>query len=71
MKRKAEDLLRKLADEAGTSGPRLRAHRAVEVLERIGTPPAREALKAMQKARLGPAVEASIKLALARMGDGG
>ncbi len=50
-KRRARDLLRRL--ELGTiiAPGRLRAERAVEILERIGTPAARTVLEAMQKSK--------------------
>ena len=47
-------------------GERLRAYRAVEVLERIGTPEAREVLQALAKGAPGALVSQSAQAALAR-----
>jgi hypothetical protein len=71
VKRRAEDLLRKLRGGSGVAPDRLQAQRAVEVLERIGTAEARKALEALLKARLDSALEGSIKGALERLGEGG
>ena len=51
VKRRARDLLRRLEPGTGIAPGRLRAERAVEILERIGTPAARAALEAMLKSK--------------------
>lgn len=66
-RRRAEDLLDKL--NAAADADRLRALRATEVLGRIGSPPAREALREMLKAGLGPMVEEAVKATLTRPGE--
>ena len=45
------DLLRRLEPGSGIAPGRLRAERAVEILERIGTPAARTILETMQKSK--------------------
>ena len=66
VKRRATDLLRRLEPGTGVSPERLRSERAVEVLERIGTPAARTVLETMLKAKLDASLEASIRDSLAR-----
>jgi WD40 repeat protein len=68
VRRRAEDLLRKLKGGSGVAPERLRAQRAVEVLERIGTPAAVAALKGMLRGKLDAALEASIRGSLRRLG---
>ena len=51
VKRRARDLLRRLEPGTGIAPNRLRAERAVEILERIGTPAARTVLEAMLKSK--------------------
>jgi hypothetical protein len=71
VQRRAEDLLRKL--KGGTEVPpyRLRAQRAVEVLERIGTPEAKELLRGLLKLNFGAPLSAAIKASLERLGESG
>jgi hypothetical protein len=72
VKRRAEDLLSKLASGGARPAPdRLAALRAVEVLEKIGTPAARELLKSLldrTKKQLDP-LEEAIKASLERLGE--
>ena len=51
------------------SGAGRREWRAVEVLERIGTPAAREMLRSMLKTKLDAPLEAAIKASLERLGE--
>jgi WD40 repeat protein len=51
IKRRAKDLLRRLELGVGIAPNRLRAERAIEILERIGTPAARTVLEAMLKSK--------------------
>jgi WD40 repeat protein len=67
VRRRALDLLRKLKGGASVAPERLRARRAVEVLERIGTPAARAMLVNMLKMKLDSNLEASIKSSLERL----
>jgi WD40 repeat protein len=66
---RARDLLRRLKGSGSIAPERLRARRAVEVLERIGTPAARRVLENMLKMKLDATLEASIKGCLERMGS--
>ncbi len=68
VRRRAEDLLRKLKGGSGVAPDRLRAQRAVEVLEHVGTPAAVAALKGMLRGKLDAALEASIEGSLRRLG---
>jgi hypothetical protein len=70
VKRRAEDLLRKLRGGSGMAPDRLQAQRAVEVLERIGSREARKALQAMLEAKVDSALEGSIRGALERLSEG-
>jgi WD40 repeat protein len=74
VRRRAEDLLRKLKGGTGVAPDRLRARRAVEVLEKIGTPAAKELLESLldrTKTKLEPALEGAIRASLRRMGEPG
>ena len=66
VKRRATDLLRRIEPGTGVSPDRLRSQRAVEVLERIGTPAARAVLETMLKGKVEASLEASIRDSLAR-----
>ena len=66
VKRRATDLLRRLEPGTGIAPERLRSQRAVEVLERIGTPAARIVLETMLKGKVDASLEASIRDSLAR-----
>jgi WD40 repeat protein len=70
VRRRAQDLLRKLQG-GGIAPDRLRAFRAVEVLDRIGTPAARVVLKNLLAGKLDPALEASIRASLRRLAEEG
>src|SRR5262249_14160372 len=65
---RARDLLRHLKGTSNLAPERLRARRAVEVLERVGTPAACEVLPNMLQLRLDAGLEPSIKDSLERLG---
>ena len=69
MRRRAAALLAKLAPERQLppAGDRLRGVRAVEVLERVGTPEARGVLEAWRRQTRDPRLSAEAALALARL----
>jgi WD40 repeat protein len=69
VRRRAQDLLRKLGEGASVAPERLRARRAVEVLERIGTPAARDLLRNLLKKKLDSHLESSIQGSLERLGQ--
>jgi WD40 repeat protein len=69
VKRRAEDLLRKLKGGTGLAPDRLRAQRAVEILEKIGTPAAKLLLEAMLKMKIDSPLEAAIKASIERLGE--
>ncbi len=67
VRRRAQDLLRKLRGAGDVPPDRLRLQRAVEVLERIGSPAARAVLKKMLEGKLEASLEQSIRDSLARL----
>ena len=67
VRHRARDLLRKLGVGTSIAPDRLRARRAVEVLERIGTPAARKVLENMLKSKIDSALADSIRSSLERM----
>jgi len=69
VRRRAQDLLRRLKGGTGVAPERLRAYRAVEVLEMIGTPAAKDVLKEVLKSKVDKALEESVKETLARLGE--
>ena len=72
VKRRAEDLLHRLSSGNGLAPHRLRMQRAVEVLEKIGTPAAKALLRNMldmTKMRLDPALEAAVRGSLEALGE--
>jgi WD40 repeat protein len=70
VRNRAEGLLRRLG-EGGVASERLRFVRAVEVLERAGTPEARRALADLLKGSLEPVAEQEVQASLERLGAGG
>ena len=66
LKRRAEELLDKL-DRPDLSAETLHLRRAVEALERAGTPDAREWLEALAKGRPGADVTEDARSALKRL----
>jgi WD40 repeat protein len=68
VRNRVKRLLGKLS-AGGVPVTRLRTVRAVEALERIGTPAVREALKGMLKAKTEGAIEQEVRGALARLGE--
>ncbi|HMF11982.1 MAG TPA: hypothetical protein VKE94_06735, partial [Gemmataceae bacterium] len=64
-KRRLEDVRSKLTGLV-LQGERLRAHRAVEVLERIGTAEARQVLQALADGAPGARITTSAQAALKR-----
>jgi WD40 repeat protein len=69
VRRRADHLLRKIKGAANIAPDRLRARRAVEVLERIGSPAAALVLRNMLKMKLDANLEASIRDSLGRLGQ--
>src|SRR5262249_39292288 len=69
VRRRAQDLLRK-NPRRGHAPPRLRALRAIEVLERIGTPAAGALLKKLLEGKCDPELAESIRASLARLEQG-
>jgi hypothetical protein len=67
VRRRADDLLRRFG-KGGVAPERLRFVRAVEVLERAGTPEARRALEGLLKGSLEPAAEQEVRASLERLG---
>jgi hypothetical protein len=68
VKRRAEELLSKLKRD-GVAPERLRFLRAVEVLERVGTPAARMVLANLAKMKLKAVLAQDVKATLARLGE--
>jgi WD40 repeat protein len=68
VRRRVQDLLDRIAKNA-LAPERLRSLRAVEVLERIGTPAARKVLKDLAGQVSDPALEQDVKAALERLGE--
>jgi hypothetical protein len=68
-KRRIEDLLDRL--KKGGDSERLRCLRALEVLERIGTPPARDVLRQLAHKDLPADLAEEIRASLQRLGDKG
>src|SRR5262249_35988064 len=66
--RRGEELLRKLRPH-GPVGEALREARAVRILEKMGTPPARELLRRLACGDEGAALTEQAKAALRRLGD--
>lgn len=66
-KRRIEGLLNRL--NKGGSPERLRALRAIEVLERIGSPQARDVLRSLAGKSLPPQLDEEVQASLRRMGD--
>lgn len=69
VRRRAQDVLRRMKGGTGVAPERLRAYRAVEVLEMIGTAEARQLLRDTLKYKIDKALEESIKESLARLGE--
>jgi hypothetical protein len=69
VKRRSEDLLRKIKGGSSLAPDRLREQRAVEVLECIGTPEARKMLRKVLEGKLDSTLERAIKGSLERLGE--
>jgi hypothetical protein len=66
-RQRIEEILRKVVDQRSKpSGDRLRMFRAVEILEQIGTPEARQLLEALSRGASGALVTREAQAALAR-----
>src|SRR5262249_37554733 len=70
VKQRAEDLLRKRKGARGWPGSAA-AQRAVEVLEKIGTPLAKKLLRGLLERKIDAPLEEVIKGSLERLGGGG
>ena len=69
VKRRCEYLLRRM--QAGSVPPdELRSTRAIEALERIGSPAAKDVLKNLLKLKLAPEIKSAVELALGRLNGG-
>jgi WD40 repeat protein len=66
VRRRASRLLKKITGE-GVNPKLMRTVRAIEVLERLGTPAARELLEGLGKQKLEPAVAREVRASLARL----
>jgi hypothetical protein len=66
--RRARELLKKM-DGEGPPPPPLRTLRAIEALERLGTPPAREALRTLAQRDADPSLVREAKASLRRLGQ--
>lgn len=66
-KRRMEDLLSRLKE--GSDSRRLRFLRALEALERIGTPPAKELLRELARKPMSVELKEEVQASLRRLGD--
>jgi WD40 repeat protein len=66
VRRRATRLLKKITGK-GVNPELIRTVRAIEVLERLGTPAARELLEGLAKQKLEPAVAREVRASLARL----